>query len=226
MFVSSNQKDWDDHLPYVMAAYRAHKSTGVSPNLMMLNREINCPLDLMVGPPPGQTLVECPIKCVESVQNAMFEAFKFTYGKLGLAATRQRRDYEQGLKPREFNEGSWVWRWYPSIATQKLGFGWVGPYLIIKRISYLTYRIQKDKESKALVVHVDHLKPFLGSKHPENWLKGTRNVPDMCEKEKETTIVGERENTQVSQSPNSKMPVTIRSRRERTVKPRILYSPS
>ena len=162
MFVSSNQKDWDDHLPYVMAAYRAteHKSTGVSPNLMMLNREINCPLDLMVGPPPGQTLVECPIKYVEWVQNAMLEAFKFTYGNLGLAATSQRRDYERGLKPREFNEGSLVWRWYPPIAAQKLGLGWVGPYLIIKRISYLTYRIQKDKESKALVVHVDHLNFF------------------------------------------------------------------
>ena len=92
MFVSSNQKDWDDHLPYVMAAYRAteHKSTGVSPNLIMLNREINCPLNLMVGPPPGQTLVECPIKYVIWAQNSMLEAFKFTYGKVGRKILRNR----------------------------------------------------------------------------------------------------------------------------------------
>ena len=34
MFVDQNQQDWDDHLPYVMAAHRAtqHKSTGVTPN--------------------------------------------------------------------------------------------------------------------------------------------------------------------------------------------------
>ena len=55
---------WDDHLPYVMAAYRdtQHKSTGLIPNLLMLNREIDCPLDLMVGLPPGTETIECPIK--------------------------------------------------------------------------------------------------------------------------------------------------------------------
>ena len=60
MFVDENRSDWDDHLPYVMAAYRAtqHKSTGLTPNLLMLNREIDCPLDLMVGLPPGTETIE------------------------------------------------------------------------------------------------------------------------------------------------------------------------
>lgn len=55
LFVDKTQKDWDDHLPYVLAAYRAtqHKSTGVSPNLLMFNREIDCPIDVIVGQPPG-----------------------------------------------------------------------------------------------------------------------------------------------------------------------------
>ena len=54
-FVNENRKDWDDQLPNVMAAYRAtsRKSTGLSPNLMMLNREENFPIDLMAGPPQG-----------------------------------------------------------------------------------------------------------------------------------------------------------------------------
>ena len=54
-FVDKNQRDRDDHLPYVLSAYRAtpHKSTGVSPNLLMFNQEIDCPIDVMVGPPPG-----------------------------------------------------------------------------------------------------------------------------------------------------------------------------
>lgn len=70
MFVDENRSDWDDHLPYVMAAYRAtqHKSTGLTPNLLMLNREISCPLDLMVGLPPGMETIECPIKYVEWVK--------------------------------------------------------------------------------------------------------------------------------------------------------------
>jgi transposase InsO family protein len=54
--VEQNQKDWDDHLCYIMAAYRAtkHSSTGCSPNLLMLGHEVDNPIDVMVGPPPGQ----------------------------------------------------------------------------------------------------------------------------------------------------------------------------
>lgn len=49
MFVSAEQKGWDAHLCYVMAAYRAtqHVGTGCSPNLLMLGREVDCPIDLM-----------------------------------------------------------------------------------------------------------------------------------------------------------------------------------
>ena len=101
----------------------------------------------MVGSPPNQPTVECPIKYIEWVQQAMLQAFTFTHGQLGVAAKRQKRNYNHGLKPREYNEGAWVWRWYPPLASQKLGLGWMGPYLVIKRISYLTYRIQKNKES-------------------------------------------------------------------------------
>ena len=108
MFVNANQKDWDKHLPYVMVAYRAtqHKSSGVTPNLLMLNRELNYPLDLMVGPPPTQPTVEGPIKYIEWVQQAMLQAFTFTHGQLGVAAKRQKRNYDPGLKPREYNEGA------------------------------------------------------------------------------------------------------------------------
>ena len=53
-FVNEHKNDWDDHLPYVMMAYRAtmHESTKCSPNLLMLGRETTCPLDLFVGEPP------------------------------------------------------------------------------------------------------------------------------------------------------------------------------
>ena len=210
LFVDQNKKDWDDHLPYVMSAYRAtqHKSTGASPNLLMLNREIDTPLDVMVGPPPSSKQPECPIKYIEWVRSAMLCAFEYTYQQLGLAATRQKRDYNRGLKPREYEEGNWVWRWYPPTANQKLGLGWVGPYLIIKRLSYLTYRIQKTKEDRPLVVHVDHLKPFAGTKHPENWLLENRETEPLTVDESHPDT-----------------PVQIRTRRGRQIKPPVVFSP-
>ena len=47
----------------------------------MLNRELNYPLDLMVGPPPNQNTEQCPIKYIQWVQQAMLNAF--THGQLG-----------------------------------------------------------------------------------------------------------------------------------------------
>ena len=62
-FVNENHTDWDDQLPYITAAYRAteHKSTACTLNdLLMLNRETMCSLDLMVGNPSAQEPQECP----------------------------------------------------------------------------------------------------------------------------------------------------------------------
>ena len=81
-----------------------------------------CPLDLMIGPPPNQPTIECAMKYIEWVQQPMLQAFTFTYGiQLDVAAKRQKRNYDRGLKPREFNEGAWIWRWYLPLASRKLG---------------------------------------------------------------------------------------------------------
>ena len=60
-FVSSDQRDWDQKLPFLMLAYRSseHESTGYSPNQMMLGRETELPVDLLYGPPPENRQDEC-----------------------------------------------------------------------------------------------------------------------------------------------------------------------
>ncbi|PIK55613.1 hypothetical protein BSL78_07465 [Apostichopus japonicus] len=51
--VSENQRDWDEWLPHVTMAYRSsvHETTGETPSVMMLGREMNLPVDLLVPPP-------------------------------------------------------------------------------------------------------------------------------------------------------------------------------
>jgi hypothetical protein len=53
MFISPGQRDWDDILPYVMMAYRSavQDTTGYSPNQMMLGRETELPIDIVMGHP-------------------------------------------------------------------------------------------------------------------------------------------------------------------------------
>ena len=47
-FVSSDQRDWDQKLPFLMLAYRSseHENTGYFPNQMMLGRETELPVNL------------------------------------------------------------------------------------------------------------------------------------------------------------------------------------
>ena len=51
--VSNHQRDWDELLPHVLAAYRAsvHEVTGYSPNYLLFAREVRAPLDLVYGRP-------------------------------------------------------------------------------------------------------------------------------------------------------------------------------
>ncbi|KRZ48053.1 Pro-Pol polyprotein [Trichinella nativa] len=49
-----NPGQWDDMLPFVMLAYNSsvHESTGVTPAIAMLGRELRLPLDVQIGNPP------------------------------------------------------------------------------------------------------------------------------------------------------------------------------
>ena len=53
-FTATNQEGWDEHLPYLLMAYRAsqHGSTACSPALLMYGRELRSPVDLLCGSTP------------------------------------------------------------------------------------------------------------------------------------------------------------------------------
>lgn len=174
LFVNDHRNDWDNHLPYLTMAYRAtqHDSTKCTPNLLMLGHEIRCPIDLMFEIPQDDRLV-CPIKYVEWIQVTMRNSYNFAYKQLQKSAKRQKENYDRNLKVREYKANDWVWRWYPPKANKKLGLGWTGPFLVLSRLSDLLYKIQYEEKSKPYVVHVDHLKHYLGTKTPHNW-----NLPE------------------------------------------------
>ena len=56
----------------------------------MFNREIDCPIDVMVGPSPNTNQIECPFHYVRWVQTAMMSAFEFTHEQLGLSEIRKK----------------------------------------------------------------------------------------------------------------------------------------
>ena len=159
--VADDHSDWDLQLPFVMAAYRstAHSTTGVTPNMMMLGREVAAPLSL-IYPEDGEEVGEGAVGYVAKLQRQLQKAYEYARREIGMAVTRQCRNYDQRATDRRIPEGTSVYYHHPlkkrglSPKFQRL---WTGPWVVKKRIGDAVYEIQKERTTK--VVHFDSLKP-------------------------------------------------------------------
>ena len=122
--VNENLDDWDDHLPYIMSAYRSsvQESTGCTPNLMMFGRENSMPLDL-IFPLADDQYPDCTQEYVEWVRQALNIAHDFARSRLQMSALRQRKNYDLKSLKRTYKKGTWVWYYYPPKGRKKLGLG-------------------------------------------------------------------------------------------------------
>ena len=113
--VQDNQRDWDTHLPSVLAAYRAtiHESTGFSLNFLFLGREVAAPLDLLLGKAPCVTTEFSTNDFVANRQKIIRNAYTTVRQELKRCAERMKHRYDMRVKPSEFEIGNWVWLYLP-----------------------------------------------------------------------------------------------------------------
>lgn len=168
-FVSAKANDWDDHLPYVMSAYRStvHSSTGCTPFAMVFGREQNLPVDLMY-PTAAETAPEtqCGPQYVEWVRRAIASSHQFARSHLDKAAIRQKRGYDAHAKARpSFNPDDKVRYYYPPAKQgNKFARPWIGPFTVLAKVTDVDYRIRRDSDpDRVLVTHIDNLKPYEGA---------------------------------------------------------------
>ena len=167
-----NPADWDQHLPFVVAAYNAtpHASSGCSPNLLMFNRETTLPVDLIFQVPRPMRHPTCPNAYVEWVRDQVEVNFKFVRAELNKAAIRQKKCYDEKTCHRKFEVGQFVWRYYPPLQSQdKLNPRNIGPYKILEDMGHGVYRIGRSAGSRPICVHVDHLKRHFGNTNAKDW---------------------------------------------------------
>lgn len=170
-YVNQNSDNLADNIPFVLMAYKStiQESTGCSFNLIMFCHEIMSPVDLMLENPPSSPTPICPIEYVVWLRIVLADSYDFVSENLRQAALKQKKYYDRGLKPRDFSENDFVCMWYPPSAGVKLGLGWKGLYKVVKKITDMTYQVQKGPKSPVIVVHIDQLKPFEGILPPRNW---------------------------------------------------------
>ena len=151
--IKESQRDWDDRLPAVMAAYRAspHESTGFSPNKLFLGREVRMPLDLVMGLPSVEFQCENINEFVEKLQEQMASAYAIAREHLGVAAQRRKTTYDICLRQQQFTVGDWVWYWYPRrypLKSPKWQKGYTGPYLVVRKnepVNFVFAEVPKSK---------------------------------------------------------------------------------
>ena len=165
------QRDWDEFLPYATFAYRCtpQDSTGESPNMMMLGREVSLAIDLTTGCPRNQD--DTNTDFADKLRTNLQKAHDRARDCLGKSARRQKRNYDRKAKEKGLREGQFVWLHNSAKKkhmSPKLQLRWEGPWLIVKKLSDVTVRIQLRRGAKPKVVHVDRLKPYEGE-HREPW---------------------------------------------------------
>ena len=163
---SQHQRDWDDHLPMVLMAYRSavQTSSGCSPALLMLGRELRTPAMLAVGMPPDAKELPPGPEYARKLQDRLDAAHDFAREQLEEAGARQKRYYDLSSRGRHFAEGEEVWVYSPQRKKgrcPKLDSSWVGPCLVLKEIGAVVYRVRLPN-GKRLVLHRDRLAPYQG----------------------------------------------------------------
>ena len=85
MFVNENKREWDEHIPLLLMAYRTaiHESTGITPAKMIMRRQLRPPFDLLMGPTP-QAHTNCKGQYVEKLLEGLEVAHRFARTRLKL----------------------------------------------------------------------------------------------------------------------------------------------
>lgn len=164
--VDEHQRDWDQHLPLFLMAYRAaiHDTTGQTPSRVVFGREIRLPCDLLFGTPAREPLEVN--NYVDEVRETLLNVHELVRDNIKMASEKMKNRYDLRTNSQGFKEGDLVWLHNPQRKkgrSPKLHPAWEGPYTVISKINDVVYRIQKTPRTKMKVVHLDRLARYAGT---------------------------------------------------------------
>ena len=165
---TEQQKDWDDHLPYISMAYRAtpQASTDFSPNFLMFGRELSMPIDVMI--PVSREPAVSSNEFAQDMRKRLGYAYELARKTLKRSVERQKRLYNQRTFGEPLETGDVVWcmdKTKKKGKSPKLQPKWKGPGLITQKFNDVIVRVQFSPK-KASILHVDMLKPCTSKKLP------------------------------------------------------------
>lgn len=166
VFVSRNQRDWDQKLPLFLLAYRSavHETTGYTPAQLLFGRDLRLPCDILFGCP--QDVLPSPVEYLQDLQERLKTIHHFTRERINISTDRMKLRYDVNANQAEFKENDKVWLWNPKRQkglSPKLQNHWEGPYIVMSQLNDVNFRIRKTASSRPMIVHVDRLAPYMGA---------------------------------------------------------------
>ena len=131
--VKDNQRDWDQHIPKVLLAYRTaiHESTGYSPYRVNFGRSPNLPVDVMLGrvSSSGEGGEKQVPEFVEEINRSLKEVYDDVRQRLNEAHQKNKRRFDEKVAGGNLTVGDRVWLHVPAVKqgrTKKLSSLWRG----------------------------------------------------------------------------------------------------
>ena len=178
-FSSRSPTNWDEFLPQLAGSLRSavNRSTGFTPNMLMLGREVSMPVDLVFpGPEPIDELdyenyITGLVKHIQSAHEIARE-------KLKVSQSLAKRDYDLKAFTRSYSIGEAVYvldTAVPKGKCAKLRPQWKGPGLIVRKVTAFLYEVLLRR--KVETINHDRLKPCKDRNLPK-WLQKQRQDLD------------------------------------------------
>ena len=159
-----NPRDWDEYLPYAMAAFRSsvHRVTGETPNRLMFGREATTPATLLAPQAPD---AEPRHEWVDGLHQRFRDTYRLVVEATQASQRVTQRYANRRQKNMAFKKGDLVWLYEPKPRkgrSPKLNAEkWTGPWTIEKVISACVYLIKWQNTQKTRIVNVDRLVPYV-----------------------------------------------------------------
>lgn len=168
-YVSKNQKDWDEHVDLVMLAYRSsvQASTGFTPTMLHIGREVRLPVDIVFGTPEllDSETEKDKTSYTINLEKKLLKVHEIVRQNMEIASQSMKVNYNVNVKYNIFKEGDLVWYYCP---VRKKGLSpkfqkpWIGPCKVVNKVNDVLYRIKISSRQQSKVVHHNKLKPYIG----------------------------------------------------------------
>jgi hypothetical protein len=159
--IEGKQALWDQYLPYIGMAMRAtvNRSTGFTPNMMMLGREVALPVHMMAAEPPEDNVD--PAEYVDRLRDIVCDVHACAREKIGRALQARKRIYDQFVREDHYDTGDLVYLLNSATTkgvSRKLQAVYTGPFLVLKRISDGGLYLIVNSRGRKQVIHHDRMK--------------------------------------------------------------------